>query len=187
MPAGLSGFLLSASFLEGRLGTVDVDVRARHRFAAARQASTALGPSSSLRSMLDAGAAPVVDALGFGPPQDVERVGAVLASTFAAGDERVALIVAPWAEPLDLLSRVGYQAGDAPLRPLVRALQRHAPAPRGRGPSAFPPVRAVRSRHGRRRRRSVRGVCVRDAAPARLAATRWSRHRSGMASPSAGR
>ena len=109
MPAGLSGFLLSASFLEGRLGTVDVDVRARHQFAAARQASTALGPSSSLRSMLDAGAAPVVDALGFGPPQDVERVGAVLASTFVAGDERVALIIAPWAEPLDLLSPIGYR------------------------------------------------------------------------------
>ncbi len=107
MPAGLSGYLLSASFLEGRLGTVDVDVRARRQFAAARQAASALGPSSSLRSMLDAGAAPVVDALGFGPPQDVERVGAVLASTFAAGDERVALIVAPWAEPLDLLSSIG--------------------------------------------------------------------------------
>jgi hypothetical protein len=109
MPAGLSGFLLSASFLEGRLGTVDVDVRARHQFATARQASTALGPSSSLRSMLDAGAAPVVDALGFGPPQDVERIGAVLASTFVAGDERVALIIAPWAEPLDLLSPIGYR------------------------------------------------------------------------------
>ena len=109
MPAGLSGFLLSASFLEGRLGIVDVDVRARHQFAAARLASTALGPSSSLRSMLDAGAAPVVDALGFGPPQEVERVGAVLASQFMAGDERVALIIAPWAEPLDLLSPVGYR------------------------------------------------------------------------------
>ncbi len=107
MPAGLSGYLLSASFLDGRLGTVDVDSRTRRQFTAARQASIALGPSSSLRSMLDAGAAPVVEALGFGPPQDVERVDAVLASTFAAGAERVALIVAPWAEPLDPLSPIG--------------------------------------------------------------------------------
>ena len=57
--------------------------------------------------MLDAGAAPIVDALGFGSPQDVDRAGAVLASTFAAGDERIALIVASWADPLDLLSSVG--------------------------------------------------------------------------------
>ena len=104
MPAGLSGHLLSASFLEGRLGTAEVDVRSRRRFAAARQAAGTLGPASSLRSLLDAGAAPVIGALGFGPPQDVERVEAGLASTFAAGGERVALIVAPWASPLDLLS-----------------------------------------------------------------------------------
>ena len=107
MPAGLSGYLLSASFLDGRLRTVDVDLRTRRQFAAARRAAGTLGPSSSLRSMLDAGAAPMVDALGFGPPEDVERVGAVLVSTVAAGNDRIALIVAPWADPLDLLSSVG--------------------------------------------------------------------------------
>ena len=106
MPAGLSGHLLSASFLEGRLGTSPVDTRARRQFAAARQAASTLGPSSSLRSLLDAGAGPVVAAFGFGPPEDVERVNAVLASTFVAGHERVALIIAPWAEPLDLVSSI---------------------------------------------------------------------------------
>ena len=45
--------------------------------------------------------------LGFGPPRDVERIDTVLASTFAAGHERVALIIGPWAEPLDLLSSIG--------------------------------------------------------------------------------
>src|SRR3954469_966279 len=110
MPAGLSGSLLSASFLDGRLRAIDVDPRTHlqtgRQFAAARRAAGALGPSSSLRSMLDAGAAPIIDAFGFGTPQDVERVGAVLASTVTAGNDRIALIVAPWADPLDLLPSV---------------------------------------------------------------------------------
>ena len=106
MPDGLSGHLLSASFLERRLGISSVDTRARRQFAAARQAAGALGPASSLRSLLDAGAGPVVAVFGFGPPQDVERLDAVLASTFVAEHERVALIITPWAEPLDLVSSI---------------------------------------------------------------------------------
>src|SRR4051812_31935204 len=111
MPARLSGSLLSASFLDGRLRAIDVDPRTHlqvgRQFAAARRAAGVLGPSSSLRSMLDAGAAPIIDAFGFGTPQDVERVGAVLASTVTAGNDRIALIVAAWADPLDPLSSIG--------------------------------------------------------------------------------
>ena len=66
-----------------------------------------LGPSSSLRAVLESGAIPLVRTLGFDPPQDVERLDTVLISTLRAGEEAVALIVAAWAEPLDLLSRTG--------------------------------------------------------------------------------
>ena len=113
---------------------------------------------------------PLVDALGFDPPQDVERLDAVLVSTLRAGDEAVALIVAAWAEPLDLLSRIGCHAGDVPIRAMVRALQRHAPAAHRRCPAVLPPVRAIRSRHGRRRRgrRSRRSAYVMQRLPAAL-------------------
>jgi hypothetical protein len=106
MPAGFSGHLLSASFLEARLLTTrPVDAGTQRRFTAIRRAAGALGPSSSLRALLDVGAAPLLDLLGFEPPREVERIGTALAATFAAGAERVALIVVPWAEPLDLLAQ----------------------------------------------------------------------------------
>ena len=107
MTAGLSGHLLSASFLEGRLRPEDRDEAARRRFIDARRRASALGPSSSLRALLAAGAAPIVDVLGFQPPQELERLDTVLATTVKKASDRMAhllLIVAPWAEPLDLLS-----------------------------------------------------------------------------------
>ena len=108
MPAGLSGHLLSASFLEGRLRAAAAgDSGAHRRFVAARRASTTLGPASGLRALLDTGATPLMAVLGFEPPQDVERTGAVLASTFLAGAERIALVIAPWGEPLDRASHAG--------------------------------------------------------------------------------
>ena len=108
MPAGLAGHLLSKSFLEGRLQTAGaIDSRAWRRFVEARRLSDALGPSSSLRAVLEAGATPLVGVLGFEPPQDVERLDPVLISTVRAGVANVALIVAPWGEPLDLLLRTG--------------------------------------------------------------------------------
>ena len=108
MPAGLAGHLLSASFLESRLQTAGVvDSRVWRRFVEARRRGDGLGPSSSLRAILEAGAMPLLVALGFEPPRDVERLDPVLISTVRAGAENVALILAPWGEPLDLLSRTG--------------------------------------------------------------------------------
>jgi hypothetical protein len=57
--------------------------------------------------VLESGATPLVGALGFNPPQDVERVDTLLISTLQSGEDAVALIVAPWGEPLDLRSRTG--------------------------------------------------------------------------------
>ena len=108
MTAGLSGHLLSASFLEGRIRAAAVDDSGtRRRFVAARRAAAFLGPASGLRALLDAGATPLMAALGFEPPQDVERLGAVLAATFVAGAGRIALVIAPWGEPLDPASHMG--------------------------------------------------------------------------------
>jgi len=105
MPAGLSGHLLSASFLERRLAEAGdglVDHGARRRFAVARQAADTLGPSSSLRAVLEAGAAPLVGVLGFEAPQDLDRVDSVLAATVAAPTGCLALLVKCWGEPLDV-------------------------------------------------------------------------------------
>jgi N-6 DNA Methylase/Eco57I restriction-modification methylase len=104
--AGLSGHLLSASFLEGHLRTEDRDEAVHRRFIDARRRASALGPSSSLRALLDTGARPIVDVLGFQPPQDLERVDAALAATLTKATGSTAgllLIVTPWAEPLDSL------------------------------------------------------------------------------------
>jgi hypothetical protein len=108
MTAGLAGHLLSKSFLEGRIQAAGaVDTHAWRRFVDARHFGDALGPASSLRSILESGAVPLVRAIGFEPPQQVERVDTVLIATLPAGADGVALIVASWGEPLDLLSRTG--------------------------------------------------------------------------------
>ena len=108
MLSGLAGRLLSTSFLEGRLATAGAtDARAWRRFADARRRGDALGPSSSLRALLEIGATPLAGALGFEAPRDVERVDAALVATLDARDGSVALVVAPWGGPFDLLSRTG--------------------------------------------------------------------------------
>jgi hypothetical protein len=108
MPFGLAGNLLSKSFLESRLQAAgDIDARAWRRFVEARHLGDALGPSSSLQTILEVGATPLIGILGFEPPHDVERIHTVLTSTIDAGTENIALIVAPWGEPLDLLLPTG--------------------------------------------------------------------------------
>ena len=68
MPAGITGHLLSKSFLEGRLRTAGtVDTRVWRRFVEARHLGEALGPASSLRAVLESGATPLVGAIGLRP------------------------------------------------------------------------------------------------------------------------
>ena len=104
MLAGLAGHLLSTSFLEGRLAAAGaMNAHAWRRFVEARRLGDTLGPSSSLRALLEVGASPLDRVLGFEPPRDVERADTVLVTTLTGGAEGVALIVAPWSEPLDRL------------------------------------------------------------------------------------
>jgi Eco57I restriction-modification methylase/N-6 DNA Methylase len=110
MIAGLSGHLLSASFLEGALQAGGrEDAAARRLFAVARHRAGGLGPSSSLRTLLDVGAMPALGTVGFEAPLDVERIDAVLAGTLTAGSQRLVLIVAPWAEPLEVPVHAGFR------------------------------------------------------------------------------
>jgi hypothetical protein len=103
MPAGLSGHLLSSSFLEARLAsTGPIDHAAHRTFIAVRRGSSALGPATSVRALLDAGLAPLVATLGFDPPQRLERFSGGLAATVVADSGRVAFIVVPWGDSLQL-------------------------------------------------------------------------------------
>ncbi len=92
---GLSGHLLSASFLEARLMPASVDSRAVVR-------SRRLGPASALRAVLDAGAAPMLLDLGLGTPQFVETSPQRLIATVSCRDDPITLLVTFWGEPLHL-------------------------------------------------------------------------------------
>ncbi len=104
MSLGVSGHLLSTSFLASKLGTP-----APPSFDAAFRRSLALGPASSLRALLDAGATPLLEAAGLGAPLAVEPVDRVLTATVPAGDQALALLVAPWGAPLHLHWRAGIE------------------------------------------------------------------------------
>ena len=100
---GISGHLLSTSFLSGKLPAADTaDSTLLSR-------SASLGPASSLRAVLDSGATPLLAAVSLGPPADVELVNHVLVATVGSGDEPTALLVTPWGEPLHRHWRAGIE------------------------------------------------------------------------------
>jgi hypothetical protein len=107
MLAGVSGHLVAAGFLEDHLSTTigppDIE-NARQEMKALRQRSV-FGPASSLRNILEAGAAPLLGRLGFDPPIRVEPLEDVLAATVARNGRVVALLVSPWGQRLDPLWR----------------------------------------------------------------------------------
>ena len=113
MIPGLTGHLLSASFLESRLAGADAgdpdSARTWRALAAVRRRAAPLGPASSLRALLDAGAAPLLDGIGFSAPRDVDLTGHLAIATVDAGDQPIALLVAPWGEPPHLHWRAGIQ------------------------------------------------------------------------------
>ena len=93
--------LLGAAFA-GRLGEPSRD-RARRRIRAWwRRDGCALGPSSSLRSIYDRGAAPVLDVLGFSArrPREACR-GVLLLGDATAPSITLPLLVGAWGAPLD--------------------------------------------------------------------------------------
>ena len=106
MIEGLSGSLVSRHFaerrlqtaFEGRLGEQDRDRGRRQLQAWCRVRASALGPASSLRTMFDRGAAPLMailgyDAGGLGPVAPDQPAHAPLR---APGSAAAGLVVCPW-------------------------------------------------------------------------------------------
>lgn len=112
MLPGVSGHLISEALLERHAldprHVNDADSRhARSRLIEWRRQSRWLGPASGLRSLLEAGAQPLIAALGFQAPDQVDvQPEGVVASIGTSGD-LVGLVVTRWAERLDPLWRLG--------------------------------------------------------------------------------
>ncbi len=112
MISGVSGSLVSHHFAErvlgpafaGRLGERTRDHARRRLRAWWRGAGSSLGPSSSLRSVFDLGAAPLLDVLGFlaRRPRQAAR-GTLLLGDAVSASATVPLLVAPWGASLDPL------------------------------------------------------------------------------------
>jgi hypothetical protein len=111
---GLRGHLLAGGFLEQRARDERWTETAPEYRAALLQwqakAAAQLGPASSVRAMCDAGAAPLLAALGFDRLARVEPMDDVLVGTAIAGATPVAVIVAGWGRPLDPLWRIAVTA-----------------------------------------------------------------------------
>jgi len=108
MLPGYGGHLVSASFLETQLahspGVEAVPVR--QALVDHRRRSQLLGPASSVRTLFEAAAVPLMNLLGFGPPADIEIVDSACMSTARIGDTCLALVVSPWGERLDRFWRL---------------------------------------------------------------------------------
>jgi len=106
---GVSGRLISESFLERRLPGIaaSAEAEARRRLLHEwRRRTGHLGPASGVRLMLDACAVPLVRILGFDPPAAITISDRCASTTLAAPAACVAMIVAPWGARLDPLWRV---------------------------------------------------------------------------------
>ena len=106
---GVSGHLLSSAFLAATFAgqpTTQPEDQARRRFFLWHESIAPLGPASTPRAILQAGAAPLFALLGFEPPHAVEPVGeAAIVATLTCRERAVALVVAAWGGPLDSLWR----------------------------------------------------------------------------------
>src|SRR5690348_11934833 len=120
MLIGFHGDLVSEELLEQAARDVRVaSTSSRERpalHAWAEKAST-LGPATSTRAMYEAAAVPLIVALGFESPSDVEAIDDAIVATIRAGEASVALVVTPWGARLDAHWRSA----------VVQAIRRAAP------------------------------------------------------------
>ncbi len=106
----LSGGMVSEAYLEGIIagGAAHMDLLAvaRRRDALRwSEISATLGPASSPRAMFEIGAEPLARLLGFDGATAIFAGPRTMAATLTGGDRPVALLVAPWGEPLEHLWR----------------------------------------------------------------------------------
>src|SRR5688500_11841088 len=98
MLQGFSGHLISEAFLAGAIAAEPSEaiVRALKGLAAWRQHTWDLGPASSLRAMLNAGAEPLAARLGFESVSETVHRERIVAATIRDGTRTVALLVTSW-------------------------------------------------------------------------------------------
>ena len=104
MLPGLTGHLLSETFVETLLTAApgfETDPRAYRQLESWRKESWGLGPASSLRAMLNAGAEPLAAALGFESPTGIAPRKRAMAATLRDSSRALALLVTSWGESLD--------------------------------------------------------------------------------------
>jgi hypothetical protein len=110
MLPGFSGHLISGQFLERHLaenGVPDDFMGVARRLLRWREAQRSLGPASSLRALVESGAAPLFTIFGFDTVDDIASDSATLSASIRGGSAPLALVVSGWAEPLDPLWRTG--------------------------------------------------------------------------------
>jgi hypothetical protein len=109
MIAGFTGHLISEHFLAQRIAELSHHERAsglRDEFGRCRARQQSLGPASSLRTLFECAATPVVTILGFDVPTEVEFLENIALATLRTDGSVVVLLVAHWGERLDPLWRV---------------------------------------------------------------------------------
>src|SRR5580765_2624765 len=108
MLAGFSGHLISEQFLEQRLNAQARDkpsLRIRLELRRWRQSQQLLGPASSVRTMLEAGAVPLARVLGFNVVANIGLDETLASATLHVDGSTIVLVVARWGERLDPLWR----------------------------------------------------------------------------------
>jgi hypothetical protein len=108
---GFAGRLVSEYFLEIELSEAISDSAgsglklARAQLARWWRDCEWLGPASTVQTLFEAAAAPLVQTLGFDAPSGIERAHGCAVATIRADREPIVLLVAPWGERLDPLWR----------------------------------------------------------------------------------
>ena len=100
---------MSEAFLEAQWPGGRALSHTHHDLNGWRVRTAGLGPASSPRALLQSAAAPLLVALGFDSPSDVEATepaGAMFTATVHAGGSVVAVLVTPWGERLDSFWRL---------------------------------------------------------------------------------
>jgi len=109
MTAGIRGHLVAqsvlASFVEALANRPGDTDRVRRRLAAWRRRTWHLGPASSVRTLLESGAAPFLESLTFDPPRVIAEPEHMIVASVACGDGQLLLVVVPWGERFEHLWR----------------------------------------------------------------------------------
>ena len=107
MLPGFRGHLFSEFFIEQHLAAEAPDTpqhrRTRQSLIAGGRLCASLGPTSSLRAVLEQGAEPLAAALGFTVAGRRHLGDDLVSATLSAGGPPVAILVTGWGRPLEPL------------------------------------------------------------------------------------